>query len=208
MNLIFLGDGITDAGRNTSNGSMASVGQGYVLILAAELGAARPGAYQFVNAGIAGSRVVDVYARVQTDAWNREPDVLSILVGINDVLADFQGSQPSGVDTERYAAVYQMLLEDTIKRFPQTRLVLMEPFVCRNASMEANWETIRAGVAQRAQAVKQLADKTGAAFVPLQAAFDAACEKTSVGCWLTDGVHPTPAGHRLIADAWKVFSRV
>lgn len=199
--IVFLGDSITDAGRNTSNGSTISIGQGYALIVTAGLSTRRPGEFEFLNTAVSGSRVVDLYARVKKDAWNHEPDVISILVGVNDVWHEL-GECPNGVEAERFENVYRMLLEDTRKRLPAARLMLLEPFVLRAAATEACWERFRAETRLRAGAVRRLAEEFGACFVPLQARFDDACRKQAAAFWLADGVHPTPAGHQLIADAW------
>jgi lysophospholipase L1-like esterase len=48
-----------------------------------------------------------------------------------------------------------------------------------------------------------VAQTAGATFVPLQAAFDAAAARGGPAHWLADGVHPTPAGHALIAERWR-----
>lgn len=200
MNVIYLGDSITDAGRSIGEGSMVSIGQGYALITSAKLSAQRPGAYNFINSAISGSRIVDIYARIKTDAWNKEPDVISILAGVNDVWHEFDMS--NGVDAERFENVYRMLLTDTKKRFPNVKFLLMEPFVLRESATTENWEGFQRETLARAAVVKKLAEEFNTVFVPLQCIFDEACKQQSVAYWLADGVHPTPAGHQLIADAW------
>lgn len=85
--------------------------------------------------------------------------------------------------------------------------ILLEPFVLPGTATEGAWEIFRSEVALRAKAVRQLAAEQGAVFVPLQNSFDCACEVQPASYWLGDGVHPTPAGHQLIADAWlKAFA--
>ena len=193
--IVFLGDSITDAGRNNTNGSLSSIGQGYPLIVSAKLGAEYPCAYEFDNTGISGSRVVDLYA------WNKTPDIISILIGVNDVWHEL-GEIPNGVDAERFECVYRMLLSDTVARFPNIKFLLLEPFVLRASATEEHWDVFSKEVPLRANAVKKLAKEFNAGFAGLQEKFDQACNLAPASYWLGDGVHPTVAGHQLIADAW------
>ena len=199
--VVFLGDSITDAGRNNTNGSLSSIGQGYPLIVSAALGAKYPGKYSFDNTGISGSRVVDLYARIKADAWNKEPDLISVLIGVNDVWHEL-GDIPNGVDAERFECVYRMLLSDTVKRFPNVKFMLLEPFVLRVSATEEHWDVFSKEIPLRANAVKKLAEEFNAGFVGLQEKFNQASMLAPASYWLGDGVHPTVAGHQLIADAW------
>ena len=135
------------------------------------------------------------------DCWNWQPDVLSVLVGINDVWHDLRET-PNGVDTERFRRVCQMLVEDTLARTPDITLMMMEPFVLPGAATRENWQIFASEVPQRAQAVRETAEQFHAHFLPLQGLLDDACKRCPPEHWLADGVHPTPAGHQLIADAW------
>ena len=201
MKVIFLGDSITDAGRNTTNGSMVSIGQSYPLILDAKLSVSEPGKYEFVNTGVSGSRIVDIYARIKTDAWNNAPDVISILVGVNDVWHEFM-EHHGGVDAKRFEAVYRMLLADTLERFPKVKFLMLEPFILYAAATQEKWDEFYHEVRLRAEVVQRIAAEFHQTFVPLQEAFDQASTMQPAEYWLADGVHPTPAGHQLIADAW------
>lgn len=117
MNIVFIGDSITDVGRNAIADGL---GQGYPLLVAARLGMQQPGEYRFDNKGISGSRIVNLYARIKTDVWNAAPDLVSILIGVNDVWHDV-GDTPNGVEADRFEAVYRMLLQNTKKRLPNVR---------------------------------------------------------------------------------------
>ena len=200
MKILFQGDSITDVGRNTNNGSLTSIGQGYPCLIAARLGADCPEKFTFVNRGISGNRIVDVYARIKADAWNHEPDVFSILIGVNDVWHEFGGK--NGVEADRFYNVYKMLVTDTLNRLPNVKMILMEPFVLKASATEGAWEAFRSETELRAAAVKKIAAESGQIFLPLQEMFDQAAEKVPASYWLGDGVHPTTAGHQLIADAW------
>lgn len=199
--ILFQGDSITDCGRNAHSGSMISIGQGYAMLVCSALGYKHPQEYEFENRGISGNRIVDVYSRIKTDGWNLEPDVLSILIGVNDVWHEI--ASWNGVDAVRYEKVYRMLIEDTLERLPNIKIMILEPFVLKASATEENWDEFKNEVALRAEAAKRIADDYKLIFVPLQEKFDLAAKKTNdTSYWLADGVHPTPAGHGLIAEAW------
>lgn len=204
MKILFLGDSITDVGRNRED--PASLGAGYPLLVGARLGAETPGAFSFRNTGIGGDRSVDIYARIKKDCWNLKPDVISLLAGINDVWHEL--GDGNGVGEERFYRIYRMLAADTVERLPGVKLLLMEPFVLPGRGTEDGWEVFVREMPLRAKAVRQVAEEFGAAFLPLQGMFDEACKREKPSYWLMDGVHPTPAGHQLIADAWiEMFRR-
>lgn len=199
--ILFQGDSITDCGRNTSNGSTISIGQGYAMLICAELGHKYPQEYKFENRGISGNRIVDLYSRIKTDAWNLKPDIFSILIGVNDVWHEF-GAE-NGVDAERYENMYRILAKETLERFPDIKMMILEPFVLKASATEELWDEFKSEVALRAAAAKRVADEYNLIFVPLQEKFDIAAKSTNdASYWLADGVHPTPAGHKIIADAW------
>ena len=199
MKILFLGDSITDTGRNLND--PRSLGEGYPLLVGARLGMDRPGQYEFRNAGISGDRIVDLYARIKRDCWNWQPDVLSVLVGINDVWHEVFETH-NGVDADRFYRVYRMLLEDTLAQLPGLTLLLMEPFVLPGESTSGEWETFSREVPLRARAVREIAGEFHVHYLPLQGLLDEACKRRPPEYWLMDGVHPTTAGHQLIADAW------
>lgn len=205
--ILFLGDSITDTGRNTNSGSTISIGQGYAMLIDAELSVKYPGAYVFENLGISGNRIVDVYARIKADCWNREPDIISNLIGVNDVWHEYGGR--NGVEANRFYNVYKMFVNDTLERLPNVKMILMEPFVLRASATDGLWDLFRHETELRADAVRRIADEYKQPFLPLQKLLDDAVEIQPANYWLADGVHPTPAGHKLIADAWiKLFEEI
>ncbi len=207
MKILFQGDSITDVGKNAGSGSLVPIGQGYPLIVSAKLGAEYPGKYTFVNKGISGSRIVDVYARIKSDCWNDPPQLFSMLIGVNDVWHEVGGK--NGVDAERFYTVYKMLVTDTLKRFPDMKMILMEPFVLNASATVGLEEYFRTEVALRGEAVRKIAEETDQYFLPLQNVFNEAAKLMPNDYWLGDGVHPTPAGHQLIADEWlKLFNTI
>lgn len=203
MKILFQGDSITDAGRNREQ---LCLGKGYPVMIGGELGAHFPGKYTFDNKGVSGNRIVDVYARIKVDCWNLEPDVISLLIGVNDVWHEF--GNKNGVEPERFEKVYRMLIEDTKAKLPNIKFMLMEPFVLPGRATEAAWEDFSGTVYQLAEIVQKLAKEYNLSFVPLQEKLNVACKLCPPEYWLGDGVHPTAAGHRLISDAWlEVFHK-
>jgi len=197
--ILFQGDSITDCGRTGSANPAESLGMGYPFFIAARLRADRLGEeIDVVNRGISGHRVVDLYARWKVDALNLRPDVLSILIGVNDTWHEF--ASQNGVEVPRYAEFYRKLIDWTKEALPGCRLVLCEPFVLETGVVTPEWVT---EINQRRAVVKTLAGEYGTVFVPFQRVLSEAAEKAgNPAKLLGDGVHPTPCGHQLMADAW------
>ena len=103
MRILFMGDSITDMYRSKEDDH--NFGVGYALLVRASLGFEEPGKYDFFNRGISGNRIVDIYARMKSDIVELKPDVMSILVGVNDIWHDYS-SIPNGVSVEKYFKVY------------------------------------------------------------------------------------------------------
>ena len=199
MRILFQGDSITDAGRNRAD--KTSIGGGYPVLVKASLGFANPLAYDFINRGISGNRVVDLYARMKTDILNLKPDVMSILIGVNDVWHEYE-SDPNGVDAEKYYKVYSLLIEEVKAALPNIKIMILEPFVLCGSGTEEHWEEFHAEVLKRAAMSKKIAETYGLTFIPLQAGFEALCDLAPADYWLRDGVHPTKMGHEYIKNQW------
>jgi acyl-CoA thioesterase I len=199
--ILFQGDSITDTGRNRDialPNHGAALGSGYANHIAATLLHRHPSAkLQFYNRGISGNRVVDLYARWRSDAINLKPTAISILIGVNDTWHGF-GSN-NGVEVERYAQVYRMLLEYTRQQLPTVQFILCEPFVLPCGVVQPAWQ---AEMRARQEVVKTLASEFDAYFVPFQSQFDRVVNMPTPEYWAGDGVHPSPAGHHLMAECW------
>lgn len=194
---LFQGDSITDAGRNRDNDDYR--GNGYPTIVAGKLGFDHPGEYKFINKGVSGDRVVDVYARIKRDVTEIDPDYLSILIGVNDVWHELH-EVPNGVDNEKYYKVYCDVIEEILHKCPQCKIFILEPFVLKCTATEDNWGIFKSEVAMRAESAKKVAEKYGLTFIPLQEKFNEAATKAPASYWLLDGVHPSAMGHTLIAE--------
>lgn len=193
--ILFQGDSITDGNRGRTADPNHILGHGYQFIIAAKYGAALAERdLTFMNRGISGNTVLDLEKRWQKDTLDLKPDVLSILIGVND-----DGRK---VSFEQYEQVYDKLLADARAANPKVKLVLCESFRLWKGNRPDNWEASIASIKQRQAIVAKLAAKYGAALVHFQAVFDAAVKRAPAEHWIWDGVHPTYSGHQLMADEW------
>ena len=206
MKILFFGDSITDAGRNRDNlNAISAYGYGFVRVVADRLISENPSGVSIMNRGISGNRVVDLYARIKKDCWNLEPDVIGILIGVNDIWHEVEGK--NGVDLVRFEKVYRMIIEDTLKVLPNVKIVLSEPFVLLGACTQPTEENPNrykqfCEVYEYAKVVEKLAKEYGLYFLPLQEKFNECAEKYDASLYLSDGVHPNIAGANLIATEW------
>ena len=198
MKILFQGDSITDADRRDEY--ICGMGRGYPGYVAARLGLEQPDAYQFVNRGISGNRIVDVYARIKQDIINLKPDVISFLIGVNDAWHEI-GSQ-NGVATDKFKKIYKMMIDEIQEALPDVKIILMEPFVLEGTATKDNIDLFVKDVSEKAVAVREIAEEYNLSFVPLQSDLDALTKKAHNDYWLLDGVHPTIYFHQYMADKW------
>ena len=206
MRILFQGDSITDADRSRNDSSL--LGRGYPLLVEASLGLEAPGEHEFLNRGISGNRIVDVYARIKCDIINLKPDVMSILIGVNDVWHEL-GESPNGVSADKFFKIYSMLIEGVKEALPDIKIMILEPFVLEACSTTEHWEFFSTEVAKRASMARKIAEKYSLPFIPLQQGFDELARKAPNSYWLGDGVHPTAKGHEFIKNQWlKAFKEL
>jgi lysophospholipase L1-like esterase len=199
--VLFQGDSITDAGRDKKNANAneaRALGTGYALFLAAQLLARRADAgLKIYNRGISGNKVFQLAERWDADCLALKPNVLSILIGVNDLWHALDGKYNGTV--EIYEKDYRALLTRTQQALPGVKLVICEPFVLRCGAVNDKWFPAFDGY--RA-AARRVATDFHATFVPFQAMFDEAVRKAPPAYWAGDGVHPTIAGAGLMAHTW------
>jgi len=194
--ILFQGDSITDGNRGRNTDPNHILGHGYAFIIAARQGAAFPAAkLHFINRGVSGNTVLDLEKRWQNDTLELKPDILSILIGVND--------NGKGVPLDQYEQTYDKLITDARLANPETKLVLCEPFGLPVGKRKEDSETWFAGIKKRQEIVTRLARKHGAALVRFQRVFDEATKRAPADYWIWDGVHPTYTGHQLMADEWE-----
>lgn len=209
--ILFQGDSITDCDRRRSD--YYHLGLGYPHLIKASLGFECPGEYEFINRGVSGDRIVDLYARIKMDFINLKPDYASIYIGVNDTWHEI--NDDNGVDTAKFEKIYTMLIEEIKEACPETKLMLIAPFVlegsgsCNTEEKPTKFNTFREDVAQKAAVVKRIAEKFDLALVELQPAFDEACKMAPASYWTGDGVHPGECGHELIKRLWlEAFEKI
>jgi lysophospholipase L1-like esterase len=201
--ILFQGDSITDCGRSREKNTghtREALGEGYPLLAAGLMLSRCPGLnLAVINRGISGNKVVDLPPRWKADALDLKPTVVSILIGVNDTWHSRAG-WGAAVPLDLYEATYRALLTDTRAALPQVRLVLCEPFVLRVGAVTDAWFP---EIDQRRAVVRKLAGEYGAVFVPFQRVLNRAVkDQPRPEYWLADGVHPTLAGHALLAQAF------
>lgn len=199
--VLFQGDSITDGNRGRSNDPNHILGHGYAFSVAAELGAKYPErGLQFVNKGISGDKISDLMARWKTDALELNPDLISILIGINDILKLI--GEGGTIKAASFEKQYRELLAATRIALPDAILVIGEPFILpvgMVAKDRPRWDSLTL----EAQAVTAaLARDHDAIFLPYQKIFTDAAKRTHADYWIWDGIHPTYSGHGLMKDAW------
>ena len=201
--ILFQGDSITDAGRkresNTCN-HIDQLGYGYALFTATSILAKHADRQpKIYNRGISGNKVYQLRERWEIDALAFMPDVLSILIGVNDYWHTLTGNYKGTVQT--YEDDLRNLLKYTKEKLPKLQLVLCEPFALSGGSAIKDNEWFPMFNDYRAS-LKKLADEFNAVFVPFQAAFDEAVKKAPATWWSGDGVHPDLPGRQLMAEVW------
>ena len=199
MKLLFLGDSITDSTR-ANREDPHSTGRGYVFLLESEL-TAQGEMYEILNCGISGNRIVDLLARIKKDCINHAPDVITVLIGVNDIAHELY--HKNGVDSALFEEVYRIVLREMKAALPNVKFIVMVPFLLHGSLSDPYFEEFAQGVVEYGKIARRLAGEFGAEIVELQQEFDSALEKAPTEHWSKDGVHPTPAGHAIIAAAWK-----
>ena len=212
--LLFVGDSITDCGRERPVGEAPGLGMGYVTIVNAALAAFHPERLiRVVNMGVSGNQARDLAARWKTDALDLAPDWLSVMIGINDVWRRFDrpARKESHVALEDYESTLDALLAAARPRLEG--LVVMSPYMIE----PRRDDPMRVLMDEFGAACRRLATRHGAIFVDSQAAFDAyfarraAAGPASTGAasaaahpmsmaW--DRIHPDATGHMILARAF------
>ena len=197
--VLFIGDSITDSDRLSDD--PASLGAGYVARVAEWHALENPGTrVRFLNHGISGDRIGDLRRRWVVDCLEHAPDFVSIMIGANDMWRRYDRNDPT--TAEDFAADYRDILVRTADIGAQP--VLVEPFLL--PVREEQWEW-RADLDPKIAVVRNLATEFGALFVATDGPMAQAGAASEPTDWAYDGIHPTPAGHALLARAWLTATR-
>ena len=200
--ILFQGDSITDAGRKRDkiNPNQASaLGSGYAMIAASGLLYDYPGKnLKVYNRGVSGNKVYQLADRWANDTLNLKPNILSILVGVNDFWHTLVNGYKGTIKT--YNDDYRTMLDKTKQALPDVKLIIGEPYaVIGVKSVDEKWYP---AFDEYRKAAREIADSYDAVFIPYQSIYDKAQKLAPGAYWTVDGVHPTLAGARLMAHAW------
>jgi lysophospholipase L1-like esterase len=200
--ILFQGDSITDAGRDKNTktpNTSPMMGSGYVIQAAGEL------LFKYAeknltiyNKGISGNKVYQLAERWDTDCLEIKPNVLSILIGVNDFWHTKTGGYKGAV--KNYEDDYRALLQRTLTALPNVKLIIGEPYAVTGIKAVDN--TWYPEFDKYREAAKKLADEFKAVFIPYQKVFDEARKRAPGAYWTHDGVHASLAGAQLMANAW------
>lgn len=200
--IVFQGDSITDARRSREEDHFR--GSGYVTMTAGKVGMDFPGKYHIFNRGVSGDRIVDVYARMKADILNLKPDILTMLIGVNDTWHAY--GLDNGVPVAKYEKIFNLLVQEIRDELPQCKIVILEPFVLPGCSTAEIFDEFFADIALRQQVCRRLCEKYHLPLVPLQKPLEELAAQCSNDDVLFDGVHPTFAGHECISrELYKVL---
>lgn len=194
--VLFYGDSITDTGRvrEAAPNDPAGWGRGYAYQVAAQLGSEfADWELTFTNKGISGNRIYDLENRLEEDVLALEPNLVSILIGINDVWRRYDSNLVS--DLEEFKASYSRVLTKLAEN--SINVLILEPFLLPVPADRHKW---REDLDPKIDVIRNLAREFGTSYVPLDGLFAAASTRREASFWLPDGVHPSPAGHALIAE--------
>jgi len=194
--IVFIGDSITDAGRLEA--AYRPFGYGYVHFVAYHLLAKYPEYnLSIINTGISGNTIRDLDYRWERDCLNHKPDILSVLIGINDVFRQYTGSLNTAVLLDEYQLTYKRLLS-LVKEKYNCRLILIEPFMFCDDKTNPAYKSLL----QYIHAVRALAAEFDAVPVPLQELIDKKIKQVTPGKFSDDMVHPYVWAHAWIAQQW------
>jgi len=192
MKILFQGDSITDAGRDRND--IHNLGGGYPKYAAELIREAYPDAeFEFINLGISGNRAENLRDRWTEDAINHQPDVISILIGINDTW--HRAANKDWMPHEYFEECYRGILE-RLKKETNAKIIILEQFLLPVPDKEF----FHVDLDPKIQITRKLAREYADVFVPLDGLFAAASVEAPATDFAGDGVHPVEKGKKLIAE--------
>ena len=196
IKIVFQGDSITDAGRDKRN--YHDAGQGYPKYASEALAENFPEIdFEFINFGISGNRTSQLFDRLYKDGIAFQPDVISVLIGINDIWHRYGGERIATTD-EQFALNYRCILE-RLKRETNAKIVMLAPFL-----LDAEpYEGMRADLERMLPVVRALAKEFADVYVPLDEYFEEALKVQPEPLYYSkDGVHPNDNGRMFIGKIY------
>lgn len=222
--IVFIGDSITDGNwgcpynfkptsAERSHTDMNHIyGHSYVMLIASDWQSRHPGSgYSFFNRGFSGHKLADLEGRWQEDVLDLKPDVLSVLVGVNDMHSYFSSKNMEPFDFDGWKERYRTLLLQVKELNPSVKLILCTPFLARegNTGKSPDYEERAEMTRHLASIVRELSEELGATCVQFDRMFEKLVgSEPEPSYWIWDGIHPTPAGHRRMADLWTKKAKI
>ncbi len=193
---IFIGDSITDAGRDRSDAHL--LGPGYPGYAAENIKAAHPEyTYEFLNYGISGSRTGQLFDRLYHDCIRHNPDVISIFIGINDIWHRHAYEYVATTDRQ-IEANYRSLLE-ILKKKTHAKIIMIMPYILDAEGFDG----MRVELDRVKPIIRSLADEFADAFIPLDEMFDEAIKTQPAPRFYSgDGIHPNENGSKFIGKVY------
>ena len=195
MRILFQGDSITDAGRDKRN--YHDLGEGYPKYAAEHIRAAHPDVdFEFINFGVSGNRTGQLFDRIYADGIAFQPDVISILIGINDV---WGRSKHNILTTDAQIALNYRCILERIKNETNAKIVVLSPFV-----LDApGGDVVREDTKKLVSIVKMLADAFADVYIPLDELFEEALRSQPEPLYYSfDGFHPNENGRKFIGEIY------
>lgn len=194
MKILFQGDSITDAGRDRSD--YHNLGEGYPFYAAQYIKEDNPETdFEFINLGISGNQTIDLVNRLQSDFIDIQPDIVSILIGINDTWhrAFFRKWLSNKVFEENYRKILTEIKEKT-----NAKIIMLEPFLLHAPDKEY----FRVDLNPKIDIIRKLAKEFADFYIPLDGLFASASIGVDSLHWSEDGVHPNANGSEFIGDVY------
>ncbi len=204
MKILFQGDSITDGNRGRGTDQNHIIGHSYTYPIAAYYGSKYPERnFEFLSRGVSGNDIKMMFHRWQDDTLALKPDVLSILIGVNDAHYRRLITEENYIDY--FEATYRTMLNQALQSNPNIKFIILQPFTLNTGNLE-NFGEFQNAVKVFAASAEKIAREFNAVFIPLQKIFDEASEKAPVSYWIWDSVHPTYNGHGLISEAFIKYT--
>ncbi len=202
LTFLFQGDSITDGNRGRNADPNHIMGHGYAYSIASCIGADySKDKHHFINKGISGNTLSDLEKRWQNDALDLNPDIISILIGINDVASEMD-KKTTALNAVEFETKYRKLILDSTKANPATVLVLCLPFVAPVGKRNINFDDWNQATIEKASIIQKLAKEFDTILVNFPQILEKAVKKAPIEYWIWDGIHPTVPFHTLMAREW------
>ncbi|MBQ2904514.1 MAG: SGNH/GDSL hydrolase family protein [Clostridia bacterium] len=194
MKILFQGDSITDAGRDRSD--YHNLGEGYPFYAAQYIKEDNPDIdFEFINLGISGNQTKDLVDRLQSDFIDIQPDIVSILIGINDTW--HRALLRKWLSNDVFEANYRKILSE-IKEKTNAKIIMLEPFLL----YAPDKEFFRKDLNPKIDIIRKLAKEFADFYIPLDGLFASASIGIEDLHWSEDGVHPNANGAEFIGDIY------